>query len=321
VNPNHLQVFLTVAKVKNFSRAGKKLHLSQPTITQIIKQLEQELETRLFDRTTHSVQLTESGKLLIPYAEKILRLQEEARRKIALLEQTISGPLLIGASMTSAEAVLPRLMGQYQQRYPNVQIRIEVTNSENIMTALEAGQLHFGIIEAPLTSSVLAIQPLMTDELVCIASANHPPEGLTAEPSGIHLQQLATLPLIMREKGSGTRLVLEEALAKCQIPAGQLHIVMELNSTEAIKEMVANGLGVAVLSRHLIKKELELGLLTAYSLQPKALLRSFYYAYLPEEPLRPAVMAMLQLIREQPAQSPSNVPTALPHPAWPARRC
>ncbi len=306
MNLNYLQVFLEVVKSKNFSMAGKKMHLSQPTVTHIIKQLEQELDTRLFDRTTHSVKLTETGKLLIPYAEKILSLQEEARRNIALMEQTVSGPLLIGASMTTAEVILPKLVSHYQRLYPKVKIHVEVTNSEIILQALESGRLHFGIIEAPLTSSVLVIQPFMTDELVCITSAVHPRPELSTEQSCIQLEQLAKLPLIMREKGSGTRLVLEEALARHQIQIEQLQIIMELNSTEAIKEMVINGLGVAVLSRHLIKKELTLHLLTAYSLQPETLLRSFYYAYLPEEPLRPPVIAMLQLIQEQ--QLKENTP-------------
>lgn len=299
MNLQHLQVFLTVVEHKNFSTAGKKLHLSQPTVTHIIKQLEQELETRLFDRTTHSVKLTETGELLVPYAKKILELQEEVRRNIALKEQTVSGTFFIGASLTTAEVVVPKLVRDYQRLYPQVRIYIEVNNSEIILQGLQTGRLHFGIIEAPLTSPSLVIEPFMTDELICITSSLYPLLDAPEEHSGIALKELAHLPLIMREKGSGTRLVLEEALARHNIQIEPSRIIVELNSTEAIKEMVVNGLGVAVLSRHLIKKELALRLVKAYPLQPERLERSFYYAYLPETPPRPTVMAMLNLIEAQ----------------------
>lgn len=298
MNFQQLNVFLTLAQTRNFSETGRLLNLSQPTVTQTLKGLEAQLSTRLMKRSTHAVELTEAGELFLPYAQQMVQLWEEAQIRISKLEKRLRGTLKMGSSMTTSEVILPSLMGHYHRRYPQVQIKVTVNNSERLLAELEEGKLDLAIIEAPLTSKKLCIQPFTKDELVCILSATHPvPPGMEHADS-LTLEQLAELPLIMRERGSGTRLALEEALHQAGISVQRLLIQLELNSSDAIKELVQQGLGAAVISKQLIQKELELGLLRQLPIIPVPIERYFYYAYRPQKMMKPPVEALLKVIQD-----------------------
>lgn len=289
-----LEVFLSLAETNSFSETARRLHRSQSSITRKIKQLEVELSTRLFYRSTHTVRLTESGKTLVSYAEKMIGLSENMKRSISLMEKTIAGPMKIGASFSISEEILPELLGQYQALYPQVQLHVTIGSSQEIIQALENRELDFGITEAPNESKMVVSHPFMEDELVVFAPNDHD----LASKETLTFHDLVDYPLIMREKGSGMRALLEKEFAAHNISIEDLNIVMELNNTETIKKMVLNDLGVAILSRQCIKREVGLQLLQPQSLSPEALTRYFYYSYRKGEPLYPSIEAMEELLKE-----------------------
>lgn len=289
-----LEVFLSVAETNSFSETGRLLHRSQSSVTRTIKQLEVELDTQLFYRTTHNVELTNSGKMLVPFAEEMLHLQDKLKRNIASLKKSISGPLRLGASLTLADIILPDLLEKFRDLYPQVQLQITIDTSQQVIHLLQNRDVHFALTEADIHASAIISEPFMEDELVVIVS----PTSEWAALEAMTIKKLATLPLIMREKGSGIRNLLYSLLEKENVEPEQLTIVMELNSTETIKRMVMNGLGCAVLSRAYVEREIEMGLLKPLSFSPVPFKRHFYFSYREGGPLSPSVEAMIDLLRE-----------------------
>jgi DNA-binding transcriptional LysR family regulator len=279
LNYHQVRVFITVAEKKSFSETAKILHMSQPTVTSQIKALEAELNTKLLDRNTKHVELTESGEIFFRYGKEILNLTDLMQKEINSLSDTLEGDLVIGASMTIGEVMLPRFLGAFKQLYPKIRISIEVTNTEQIIAKIRDGILDIGLIEAPVTASDLEVVPFQQDELVLITSPqfHHPlldERKCTAKPS-----LLLESPLILREKGSGTRKVLEDGLDQIGLDRNQIHPYLELGSTEAIKSVVEYNLGISVISRSAIEKELKLQSLKMYRFQGLDLIRQFFYVH------------------------------------------
>ncbi len=290
-----LEIFLSVAETKSFSETGRIAHRAQSSVTRTIKQLEMELGTSLFHRSTHAVELTRAGRALVPYAKEMLDLQEKLRRNISIMEKKVSGPLKIGASLTIADAVLPNLFEEFISLYPQVKFKVTIDTSHNVMQALQNRGIHFALTEAEFPSSdSVSVNPFMEDELVVIVRPDHP----AAKEESISLAELADLPLVMREKGSGMRAFTERMFNKEGISFDDLDIVMELNSTETIKKMVINGIGAAIISKSCLTRELELKLLKPLSIKPIPLKRNFYYAYREEGPLYPSIEALQDLLLE-----------------------
>ena len=259
-----LQVFYTVAKQLSFTKAAELLYMTQPAVTFQVKQLEEHFNTRLFERSHSKISLTPAGEVALEYAEKILNLTNEMETRLGELTGQVSGTLMVGASTTIAEYMLPRLLGDFKAQYPHVHARLTVANSETIESKVADHTLDVGLIEAPSHHPQLTPQVCGEDELVAICSPSH---SMAAFKS-VTPPQLAEMPYVSREDGSGTREVVDEYFRNNGIQPDDLHIAMELGSREAIKGAVEANLGIAILSRATISKELKLGDLVAVPLQP-----------------------------------------------------
>jgi DNA-binding transcriptional LysR family regulator len=259
-----LQVFYTVAKQLSFTKAAELLYMTQPAVTFQVKQLEEHFNTRLFERSHSKITLTPAGELALQYAEKILALTREMETRMGELTGQVSGTLMVGASTTIAEYMLPRLLGEFKNRYPQVHCRLTVANSETIESKVADHTLDMGLIEAPSHHPQLEAEVVADDELVAICAPGHP----IAQLAAVTPQQLAELPYVSREDGSGTREVVDAYFRANGVQPDDLHIVMELGSREAIKGAVEAGLGIAIVSRATISKETKLGDLVAVPLDP-----------------------------------------------------
>lgn len=238
--------------------------MTQPAVTFQIKQLEEHLNTRLFERSHGRIVLTPAGELVLGYAEKILALSEELETRVGELTGAISGPLLLGASTTIAEFYLPQILGEFKAVHPHVQVRMTVANSEIIETRVAEHALDLGLLESPSHLAGVETTVCCEDVLVMICS----PKYRLARAKRVSAAEIAGEPFISRESGSGTREFSDHYFQQNKISPDALNIVMELGSPEAIKGVVATGLGVSVLSRATVAKELKLGVLVAVPLDP-----------------------------------------------------
>ena len=250
-----LKVFRAVAAHASFRKASEALHLSQPAVSQHIHALEEELGARLFDRSGNRTSLTQAGKVLLRYAERSARILEEARTAVAKLDGELSGELRLGASTTVAQYILPRILGAFLKDNPKVTLSVVSGNTEEIVALLLKDSIVLGMIEGPPLSKEVHIDKFLDDTMVLIASASHEWAGLASVP----LNSLVEVPLLLREQGSGSRRVVEQALKRAGLPPGQLQIRMELDSTEAIISGVEAGLGLGFVSSWAIGKAFRLG--------------------------------------------------------------
>ena len=280
-----LQVFHTVAKQLSFTKAADILCMTQPAVTFQVKQLEEHYNTRLFERHHGRISLTPAGETVFRYAEQILALGRELDTRVNELTGAVGGPLLLGASMTIAEYILPRMLGEFRARHPQVRAQLTVANSETIESRVADRTLDLGLIESPAHLSGLHTEPLGEDELVMICAPSHP---LARKPA-VTPREVAATPYVSRETGSGTREFADQYFRGQQVAPEDLNVVMELGSPEAIKGLVETGSGVAVMSRASVEKEIRLGTLVAVPLAPR-LIRRFSLVY-PEARFRSRLLS------------------------------
>lgn len=273
-----LQVFYTVAKQLSFTKAADILYMTQPAVTFQVKQLEEHFNTRLFERSHGKISLTLAGDLVLGYAERILALTSEMEARVGELTGQVTGPLMIGASTTIAEYQLPRILGEFKERFPQVQAQLTVANSETIAAKVADHALDVGLIEAPSHNPHLTTLACCEDELVMICA----PNNALANRSSVDAREIAEQPYVSREHGSGTREVVDGFFRDNGVNPDDLHIEMELGSREAIKGAVEAGLGVAIMSASTVTKEIQLGTLVAVPLSPR-LTRELSMVYAPEK--------------------------------------
>jgi len=275
-----LQVFYAVAKQLSFTKAAEVLFMTQPAVTFQVKQLEEHFNARLFDRGHGKIALTPAGETVLEYAERILGLSSELDVRLAEMTGQVGGPLLVGASTTIAEFMLPRILGEFKSQYPNVRPRLIVANSETIETRVAEHSIDIGLIEAPSHHGSLQCEVCCDDELLMICA----PGSALARSRDITPQSLAKHPFVSREPGSGTREVTDTYFRDAGIPPENLNIIIELGSPEAIKGIVETGIGFAIVSRASVAKEKRLGDLLAIPLKPR-LTRTLSMVY-PKEKFR-----------------------------------
>lgn len=275
-----LQVFHAVAKRSSFTKAAETLFMTQPAVTFQIKQLEEHFNTRLFDRGHGRISLTAAGEVVLEYAERILSLSAELDTRISELTGEIQGLLLIGASMTIAEFMLPRVLGEFKVAYPGVKARLTVANSETIEHGVAAHSLDIGLIEAPSRLPSLSTEDCCEDELQVVCSPAHP----LAKSKTLTAKQLLPHAYISREAGSGTREVTDGYFRQAGIAPEDVNTVMEMGSPDAIKGVVETGLGFAIMSKVIVAKEKQLGVLVTVPLTPR-LTRTLSLVY-PKEKFR-----------------------------------
>lgn len=260
-----VKVFRTVAEESSFRRAAERLHLSQPAVSQQIHALEEELSTTLFDRGKGRIRLTDAGTVLLRYARKGARLADEARAALDGLRGETTGTLRIGASMTVTQYILPRMLGAFLEQHPRIEPTVTSANTEHIVDALAARKIDLGLIEGPVSSRDVFRQRFFEDRLVLIVGRRYAwpvkrgPEKTRPGKTTIPLRALIEVPLIMRERGSGSRRVVELALRRAGLRLSELRIAMDLDSIVAIISAVEAGLGAGFVSEWAIQKELRLG--------------------------------------------------------------
>jgi DNA-binding transcriptional LysR family regulator len=275
-----LQVFHAVAKQMSFTKAAEVLYMTQPAVTFQIKQLEEHFNTRLFERGHGRISLTPAGEVVLKYAERILGMSQELETRVREMTGRLSGPLLIGASTTIAEFLLPPVLGEFKGQHPEVQAKLTVANSEAIENRVAEHTLDLGLIEAPSHLPALLTEVCCEDELQVIVTPAHP----LAKLKSITPKQAVSHAYVTREQGSGTREFTDLYLRKAGIQPNELNVVMELGSPEALKGVVGTGLGFAIMSRVTVERERKLGELVAVPLQPK-LIRTLSLVY-PKEKFR-----------------------------------
>jgi DNA-binding transcriptional LysR family regulator len=260
-----LQVFYTVARQLSFTKAAEQLFMTQPAVTFQVKQLEEQFNTRLFERTHGRIALTPVGRLVMDYAERILALTEEMDARVADISGAIAGPLLLGASTTIAEFILPQILGEFKGAHPEVQARMMVANSETIVNRVADHTIDVGLIESPSYLPSLQNEVCCDDELVAICAPDH----VLAKLSSVRAQELAAIPMVRREPGSGTREFTDNYFRENGLALDDINLLMELGSPEAMKGVVETGIAIAIVSRATIAKELKLGTLVAIPLAPR----------------------------------------------------
>ncbi len=296
-----LQVFHTVAKLLSFTKAAETLHMTQPAVTFQVRQLEEYFNTRLFDRTHNRISLTEAGKRVYEYAGKIFETYAEMENAVRELTGEVSGVLIIGASTTIAEYMLPALLGDFKHQYPDVNVRLKVSNTDGIVSMVENNVIDLGVVEATVANKNLAVELCKRDQLVAIVPPSHP----LADKEVLDAGELLKYPYICREEGSGTREVIIEYLQEVGLNPNELDVIMELGSPEAIKGAVEAGIGITILSKATLAKELKLGTLVAIPLNPP-LERPFSFVHQKQKFRQRAMDELLEFARQYCRDHPEN---------------
>lgn len=268
----YLDTFAKAAELSSFTAAARALGLTQAAVSQRVQALEQILGTSLFCRQKGQVILTQAGRHLYPFAQRILALHQEARAAVTGEKEPVVGELVLAASSVPGEHLLPVILSAFRLRYPHVQVRATVTDSLAVLQQVEHGQAHLGLVGRKDDNPHLEFTSFACDEMVLVAPAAHP----VARRKRLSLQELRQQPLILREAGSGSRWCLEQALARAGLSASALQIALELGSNEGIKEAVLRGIGLAVLSTHTVERELRAGLLRAIRVAGLTLKRQIF---------------------------------------------
>ncbi|MBD3920398.1 LysR family transcriptional regulator [Paenibacillus sp. PR3] len=247
-----MRVFVTTAEQRNFSRAAELLNLSQPGVSLHIRNLENEFGTKLMIRSPKLVKLTEAGEILYQRAKDILALYEAAKQDIYRLHDMVTGSLHIGASFTIGEYVLPRLLASFAEQYPQVEMDLTIGNTEAIIQSIRESELDLGLVEGEVHATDLIITPYMRDEMILVAAAGHPLASLKLiKTDALHHQVW-----VVRESGSGTRAFSDQFIEQAGLDVKRSYV---FNSSQGVKEAVSAGLGIAILSRLVVQRELEAG--------------------------------------------------------------
>lgn len=251
VTIHQLELFLVAAKLKNFTRAADQMAISQPAFSAQIIKLEKILGAPLFDRIDRRIEMTDVGSVFEQYAQKTISTLREGKQVVDDMTHKVIGALKIGASTTIANYVLPEYLAAYHRKYPDCKIEMIVNNTNKIEQALLKGEIDMGLVEGPIHNRKRVVSYLFRpDELVVIFSTGHHWKSR----SSVSMKEFQQEPLIIRERGSGTRKVFTDMLGRTHAP---LNIAMEIGNTEAIKKSAESGIGVAVVSVSAIKRELK----------------------------------------------------------------
>lgn len=268
INLKHLRLFLAVAEQGSISAGAREVHVSQPAVTRQLMQLESRLGTSLFHRLPRGVLLTETGELLFDYAKRIFALANEAEKTVFEVEGLGGGELLLGASTTLGNYILSDVLPVFHQRYPRVRIGLEIANTDQIESLVESWTVTMGLVEGPPSSPNISSQVFMEDELLPVVGIRH---RLRIRPARTPTSLEG--PLLLRERGSGTRQVVESHL---QTVGVEVKNRMYIGGTEAIKRLVASGMGIAWLPRASVAAEIKDGSLAEVPIEKWIIRRRCY---------------------------------------------
>lgn len=271
-----LKVFQSVARNLSFTKASQELFISQPAITKHIQELESTYQTRLFDRQGGKISLTESGQLLLEHCERILEEYRKLEYEMHLLHNQYTGELRLGASTTIAQYVLPPMLGTFISKFPQVELSLLNGNTREMEAALQEHRIDLAMVEGVTRLPNLRYTPFLEDELVVmVRTGSRLPVDDEITP-----QQLARLPLVLRERGSGTLDVFERAMLQHNIKLSTLHVLMYLGSTESIKLFLEHTDCLGVVSIRSVSRELYAGRLRVVEVKGLEMKREFNFAQL-----------------------------------------
>jgi DNA-binding transcriptional LysR family regulator len=291
MNLRHLETFVKIAEMKSFTKASEELSLTQPTVSKQVLDLEQALKVRLMDRTKRSVALTRAGEILLRYAKEFLALQKEVLGAMEAYRGLKEGVLSVGASNVPGVYILPRILRAFRTQFEGIRVIMKISDSAEVTAMVDQGDLDMGFVGAMDRKKKVTYRAFLEDLIVMIG----PPDY----PDSISMDRLKEIPLLSREKGSGTRRCFEAALKEGGIALDAMKTAVELGSTEAVKEAVREGMGIAYVSKRAIDEEVARGHVKIISVQGMApARRSFYVINRKGRSLSPQAQALLKIIGE-----------------------
>lgn len=300
----HLHTFVLAAELRSFTRAADALGVTQAAVSHHVAALERELNVSLFQRASRTVVPTEAGRTLYDYARRIVDLTEEARDAVTSIPSIVQGILRIAASTVPSEWLLPELLVEFHQLYPQIQARVSVSDSTSALRAVDSGAVELGIVGELPRATTLQVQAIARDELTLVV----PPSHTFASAKSISMDELRRAPLILREPNSGSRRCVEQALSCAGLSPNDLNITMEVNSNEAIRAAVERGIAIAFLSTRAVAREIADGRLVPVPIEAVIAERSLYLVVDPQRmPTRVARAFFEFLDRWQGRQPMPNV--------------
>ena len=298
LNFHQLHIFHTVVRLGRFSKAAEELGISQPAVSIQVRELEKSIGAPLLHRTRQGPQLTDTGRTVHGYTQRIFALADEMAEAVNDLQGLRGGRLTIGSSTTPGEYILPWAIGQFQKRYPDVEVSLSISNTGTIIERIKDHELDLGMAGAPVDIEGLASFPYVDDEIAIIAS----PEHEMAQRLSLALTDLQGQKFIMREEGSATRLTAERCLLGHNV---DVKVVMELGSNEAVKRAVAAGLGLGTVSTFGTAPDTVAGMITVLNIDGWECRRPLNVFYRQDTHLPPAQSAFLDFLRDERPLPPS----------------
>ena len=292
---HRLEVFCKVIEMQSFTKAADAVFLTQPTVSEHIRALEETVGEKLVDRLGREVLPTPAGKILYQYACDIIRLRNEAIQAIDRYKGNLSGLLTIGASTIPGTYILPRLIGSFKARYPAIQITLRISDSAEVVERIIDGSLEAGLMGARWDDRRIILEEIFSDELVLAVYPEHPWAGKKV----ITMEELANQPFILRERGSGTRRTMAQALEGYGFNPSRLHVVAEMGSTEAVRQGIKARIGVSILSSHAVDEDVRRGTLVTVEIKDVFIHRSFYLVQRKSRQSSPLCIAFLKHLRTE----------------------
>lgn len=289
-----LEVFCKVVELKSFTRAAEAVHLSQPSVSEHVRSLEETVGEKLLDRLGREVQVTGAGQVLYRYARRIIQLRDEALQALRSYGGQLSGTLRLGASTIPGAYLLPQRLEAFQSRLPGTRIMLRISGTARIVQEVLQGELELGLIGALWKDQSLVCQPYWADQLVLTVAPSHP----WAQRREVNIHELPGETFILRERGSGTRMVMTQALAEHGVEVDKLDLCAEMGSTEAVRQGIKAGLGISILSSLAVAEDVRLGTLVVVRLAGVTIERPFYLVHRKNRQLSPLGQAFLAYLEE-----------------------
>lgn len=287
-----LEAFCKVVELKSFTRAAEEILLSQPTVSEHIRSLENELDQKLINRLGKKIETTPVGKVLYEYAIKIIRTRQKAIQAVESYSTKLAGKIMIGCGTIPGTYILPELISHFRSQHPSIKSVIRITGSKSIAAKVLDGELELGFVGARWNEKRLNWTETFSDELTLIVHPNHPLAG----NKEVSLKDLTNASFILREPASGTRKVFARILEKEGLDENDLQVIAEIGSTAAVKEAVKAEIGISILSKRAIQEDVDCGRLAAISIKDHDLHRPFYLVQRKNRELSPVAAAFLTFL-------------------------
>ncbi|ALC83099.1 MULTISPECIES: LysR family transcriptional regulator [Bacillus] len=269
-----LRTFVTLVEVGNFTKTSEILHISQPSVSLHIKNLEKEFQTKLFVRSPKSVQITPTGEILYNRAKQMITMYEQTKEDILVHHNDVQGELIIGASFTIGEYILPAFLSRLQKDFPQLTLKVVIGNTNEIVQYVRMIKVDIGLIEGQTDEKEVSVHPFMEDKLSIVSSNDHP----LAHQKKVTTADLHNREWVTREEGSGTREYLNHFIRSNGL---KVKSILTISSSQGIKECILNGMGLSLLSNSVIEREVKSGDLSIIPLKNQTFTRTLSYVYLP----------------------------------------